>query len=198
MLIVALSKTPGEPDLDFVDVERGLLERAFPAAGHTLIEGPDATRAAVKDALRGHNLAHFSCHGGQRLEDPSQGGVMLQDGMLTVADLADERHRGEFVYLSACQTALGGVFVPDEAITLATALQYAGWRHVIATLWIVWDRAAADISSDVYNDIVRANRLEPQLAAEALHHAARSERQRQHNAGQHHPRAWAPFVHAGP
>jgi CHAT domain-containing protein len=51
---------------------------------------------------------------------------------------ADE-HQGEFVFLSACKTAIGGVHILDEAITLAAALQHAGWRHVIATLWSVLD-----------------------------------------------------------
>lgn len=61
---------------------------------------------------------------------------------MTVAELANDRYRGEFAFLSACKTAVGGVQTPDEAITLAAALQYTGWRHVIGTLWTVWDQSA--------------------------------------------------------
>ncbi len=32
-----------------------------------------------------------------------------------------------------------GIRVPDEAITLAAALQIAGYQHVIATLWQISD-----------------------------------------------------------
>jgi CHAT domain-containing protein len=46
------------------------------------------------------------------------------------------------------------VYILDEAITLAAALHYAGWRHVIATLWSVSDIAAAEVAEDVYSQLV--------------------------------------------
>lgn len=119
---------------------------------------------------------------------------MLYDGMLTVIDLTADEHPGEFVFLSACKTAIGGIHILDEAITLAAALQYAGWRHVIATLWSVMDVAAADVAEDVYSQLADGGELHLQHAAEALHHAIR----RQRDATPDRPSRWVPFLHHGP
>jgi CHAT domain len=194
LLMVALRHTPGMSELIQVDRERDILSRVTPTTGCALLEGPAATREAVKDALARHAWAHFSCHGGQDLANPSRGGLWLHDGTLTIADLAADRHHGELAFLSACQTATGGVRAPDEAITLAAALQYVGWRHVIATLWSVWDKAAADITECFYNHVVENGEPHPERAAEALHWAVRQQRQ----AAPDQPSRWAPFVHLGP
>ena len=45
----------------------------------------------------------------------------------------------EFVYLSACHTAVGDEESPDEVIHLASAMQFAGFRSVIGTMWQVDD-----------------------------------------------------------
>jgi CHAT domain-containing protein len=161
---------------------------------HTLIKGPAATHDTIRAQLRKHAWAHFSCHGDQQLDDPSQGGLLLYDGILTIAELANEQYSGEFAFLSACKTAVGGVQVPDEAISLAAALHYTGWRHVIGTLWSVEDDAAADITADVYHRLADNGEMRPHAAAQALHDAVR--RQRDATPGQ--PTIWAPFIHAGP
>lgn len=96
--------------------------------------------------------------------------------------------------MSACKTAAGGVANTDEAITLAAALQYSGWRHVIATLWTVRDDTAVKIAGDVYPRLVDRGRLDPAGSAEALHHAIR----RQRTLDRRRPSEWAPFVHIGP
>jgi CHAT domain-containing protein len=193
LLIVALRHTPGQPELPSVDRERDLLVRLFPSR-HALREGPAATRQAVRHELTRHAWAHFSCHGNQYPDDPSRGGLVLYDGMLTVIDLTADQHQGEFVFLSACKTAIGGVHILDEAITQAAALQHAGWRHVIATLWSVLDIAAAEVAEDVYRRLADGGELHPQHAAEALHHAIR----RQRNTSPERPSRWVPFLHHGP
>ena len=105
LLIVALRHTPGQPELPSVDHERDLLVRLLPSR-HTLREGPAATRQAVRHELTRHAWAHLSCHGTQYPDDPSRGGLLLYDGMLTVVDLTADDHQGEFVFLSACKTAI--------------------------------------------------------------------------------------------
>ncbi|MFI8515869.1 CHAT domain-containing protein [Streptomyces sp. NPDC085460] len=79
----------------------------------------------------------MACHSSQDCGEPSRAGLYLHDGVLTVAELATVRTEGpgERAYLSACATATGGVDAPDEAITLAHALQTTGYRQVVATLW---------------------------------------------------------------
>lgn len=101
--------------------------------------------------------------------------------------------RGDFAFLSACKTATGGVTLPDEAVTLAAALHYTGYRHVIGTLWSIHDETAATVAEVVYADLTSAGAFEPGRAAAALHAAMRGLR----DAGT--PLShWTPFTHTGP
>ena len=52
----------------------------------------------------------------------------------------------EFAFLGACETAVGGSRLPEEAINLAAGMQFAGYRHVIGTLWSVADTATARVA----------------------------------------------------
>ncbi|MFE6891499.1 CHAT domain-containing protein [Streptomyces sp. NPDC057694] len=191
MLAVGLPTTPGHAPLPQVDDELAALSTAVPAT--TVLRGADATRQAVRDALRAHRWAHLSCHGGQDLTRPSQGGVVLHDAVLTVADLRSDRFaHGDFVFLSACQTALGGAGVPDEAVAVTSAFQYAGWRQIVGTLWSVGATTAAEVTAHLYATLARDGALDTTGAAQALYEAVRELRR----AG-HPPRVWAPFVHSG-
>ncbi len=194
MLFVGLADTPDQPPLPNVERERKALEELLPADGHTFLVGPQATRAAVLDELVTHAWVHFACHGSQNLQDPSRGGLHMYDGMVTVTDVSARQYRGEFAYLSGCKTAVGGVNLPDEAITLAAAMHYTGYRHVIATLWSVLDRQAAQVAEAVYSRLVRDQRLDAGNAAEALHHAVRALRAEHLDQ----PSIWTPFAHTGP
>ncbi|QFZ20596.1 CHAT domain-containing protein [Saccharothrix syringae] len=191
MLVVALPEREGQPPLPAVNRERDLLTRLF--ADRTLLEGADATWDAVRAALPGHGWVHFSCHGGQDLARPSSGGLLLHDRVLTVGDIGAARYQGEFVFLSACKTAMGGFRLADEAITLTAALHYTGYRHVVGTLWSVYDTTAATVAESVYTELTASGRFEPERSARALHDAVRAVR-----AAGGPPSAWMPFTHTGP
>jgi CHAT domain-containing protein len=193
MLFVGMPETPDQPPLLNVRKEAELLDGLLGERCTSLV-GERATREAVLTNLLDHGWVHFACHGEQNLGDPSQGGVLVQDGSLTVTDLSAQRHRGELAYLSGCKTAVGGVNLPDEAITLAAALHYTGYRHVIATLWTVGDEAAAEVATDVYRVIAPDGVLRADRAATALHHAVR----RLRDGRADRPSLWTPFAHTGP
>jgi len=193
MLFVGMPETPRQPHLPNVRREEELVTRLLGGRCTALID-EQATRDRVLAGLPDHGWAHFACHGEQNLVDPSKGGLLVHDGPLTVTDLSSQRYRGEFAYLSGCKTAVGGVNLPDEAITLAAALHYTGYRHVIATLWSVWDDDAAQVAEDVYTAMVSDGVLHGERAAEALHHAVRSLRAAK--PGQ--LSVWTPFAHTGP
>jgi hypothetical protein len=192
MLIVALPDTPGQVPLPNVARERRLLTTLF-GDRHTLLEGPAATWAAVREQLPRHGWVHFSCHGDQDLADPSRGGILLHDRLLTIAEISEGRYHGDFAFLSACKTATGGVTLPDEAITLAAALHYTGYRHVIGTLWSIHDETAATVAEAVYAGLTSAGTFEPGQAAGALHMAIRYLREAGKPLSQ-----WTPFTHTGP
>ena len=198
LLVVALPHTPGQSPLPGADAERSTLAGLFGQAYTELVDGA-ATRATVIAGLRHHRWLHASCHGTQNMNDPAAGGLIPHDwqtaGLVGIGDLTDSTQAGgEFAFLSACKTATGGGINLDESINIATAMQYAGWRHVIGTLWSVWDHAAATVTAGVYPALVHDGALDPTHAAHALHHTVRRLRDKHPDR----PGNWAPFIHTGP
>lgn len=194
LLVVAVGDAPGQPPLPGVTRERDTLIKLFPGSAHTLLEGPTATAATVVDEMARHRSVHFACHADQDLLDPSQGGLHLHDGKLTIETMSRLSHSAEFVGLSACQTATGGIELLNEVITLAAALHYTGCRHVVASLWSVEDSVSADVFAGVYRRSRVAGQFRPEFTAGALHAAVLAQR----DEAPHRPTAWAPFVHLGP
>lgn len=194
MLVVALPDTPGQPPLRHVTDERDLLTTLFPHDRHTLLQGKAATRTNVSRELPSHRYAHFSCHGDQNLTQPLQGGLLLYDGMLTFADVITGQYHGEYAFLSACKTATGGLKLADEVVTIASALHYTGYRHVIASSWSVLGSKAANLTEAVYADLTSDGAFKPERAAWALHRAVRQLR----DTHPDQPSAWMPFTHTGP
>ncbi|MGW2571657.1 CHAT domain-containing protein [Streptomyces sp. NPDC001537] len=194
LLIVALPETEGQPPLPNVARERDLLLDLVDPGQRTLLEGAAATREGVRRELAHHSWIHFSCHGDQDLRDPSRGGVLLNDGVLSIVDIVGTSRRADLTVLSACKTATGGVELVDEAMTLAAAMHYGGSRHVVGTLWSVYDPVAADVSAEVYRHVLRSGRLAAQDTARALHEAVGKVRREYPRD----PSTWIPFVHLGP
>ena len=193
MLVVAMPRTPGQVALPNAARERDHLRLLFPAPSSTVLSDAAATRDNVVDALASHRWIHFSCHGEQVMDAPADSCLLLADGPLTITRLIAEKPSGEFAFLSACKTAAGGVTLLNETITLASALHYAGYRHVIATLWSVLDAVAADLAAATYDALTVTGQFRPADAARALHSAVRQ--LRAEYPGQ--PSVWAPFVHIG-
>jgi hypothetical protein len=191
MLVVAPATDPPLPQ---TAAELDLLRSLFPSHRLTVVEGPDATRERILRELPHHRWAHFSCHGRQNLLDPSHGGLMLADGILTVADLGAGRFDGGFAFLSACMTATGGLRLADEVITLGAGLHYAGFRHVLATLWSVDAEVAYAFADQLFPELVENGRLAAARTAEAAGQAVR----RLRDAEPERPSRWAPFIHTGP
>ncbi|MGH3900929.1 MAG: CHAT domain-containing protein [Pseudonocardiaceae bacterium] len=194
MLLVTVKDVPGQPTLHAVDHERAVLQALMAPERCTPLEGPAATRDAVDRELPAHRWVHFSCHGDQNLAEPSLGGLLLHGSMLTVADITAREFHGDFAGLSACKTAVGGVDLLDEAITLAAALHYTGYRHVVASLWSVESTTSAEVFEALYGDLIQHGRLDSDNAALALHRAVRTIRGKSPDE----PRLWTPFTHTGP
>jgi CHAT domain-containing protein len=93
---------------------------------------------------------------------------MANDEALTLEDLLELRLKGiRLVTLSACETGLSGLELPDEVVNLPTGLLQAGVAGVAASLWTVADLSTMMLISYFY-DLWRIKKLEP---AQALRQA---------------------------
>jgi len=159
------------------------------------LNGPTATLERVRAELADHRIFHFGGHAVQDPHQPWDTGLRLVDGQLTVSDLARcQPAAGALAFLAACQTATAGVTLPDENISLISAMQCAGYQQVIGTLWPVRDVPAAFVTRRVYRHIVHDDHVDLSTTAIALRHAVQRLRRRHPNR----PGVWAPFVHVGP
>jgi CHAT domain-containing protein len=103
----------------------------YQQVGLTTVKGTSAMMQAA-------NIVHLACHGIQDNEDATQSGFCLGDGRLTISKLMELKLDGAFLaFLSACETAKGDKEQPDQAMHLAAAMLFSGFKSVIATMWYV-------------------------------------------------------------
>jgi CHAT domain-containing protein len=89
-------------------------------------------------AMQNANIVHLACHGIQDIENATESGFCLGDGRLSISRLMDLKIDGAFLaFLSACETARGDQFQPDQAMHLAAAMLFCGYANVVATMWYV-------------------------------------------------------------
>jgi CHAT domain-containing protein len=163
-------------------------------------------------------IFHFAGHGMSDLHDPSRSCLLLEDwksNPLTVADLRDRGTRDSFPflgYLSACSTGVSKVStLMDEGIHLVSALQLAGFRHVIGTLWAVYDDCCPDVARVVYEQL--QDDMTDVAVCQGLHRAIKLLRdnyiseladsrdgdrvKKTNSVAVERPLYWVPFVHFG-
>jgi hypothetical protein len=194
-LAVACERRPGYvtglPDLPGAVHEAGIV--GVFAADSAILAGAQATVRTVTDRLSGYSCAHFACHGGTTPD--GEAALFLTDGPLTTTrisrlDLGD----AHLAVLSACHTAMPDAAVPDEAGHLAAALQIAGFRQVVSTLWAIGEETAAAVAISFYAFLATpGGTLDPADAAAALHAAVGQLR----TESPYEPSKWAQFVHFG-
>jgi CHAT domain-containing protein len=96
------------------------------------------TVASTSECIKAANIMHIACHGIQDHEDATRSGFGLGDGRLSISDLMQlEIKTGFLAFLSACETAKGSKDQPDQAMHLAAAMLFVGFKSVIATMWSI-------------------------------------------------------------
>ncbi|KAI0318801.1 CHAT domain-containing protein [Amylostereum chailletii] len=159
------------------------------------LDDREATKHAVLTGMVSHNWIHLACHGKQDVQTPTQSALILADGSLPLIDIVKEHHEcAAFAFLSACQTATGDEKLSDEAVHLAAGMLMAGYRSVIGTMWSVLDKDAPVVARGVYEHLLRSEEMDETDAANALHHATMSLREK---VGEQAFLEWTPFIHLG-
>jgi len=203
MMAVAQPYTPGQKPLAYTRDEIRRIRRHVPQECLVAFEG--ALIEDVSAHLATSSIVHFACHGEQNDKNPLESALLLKDGRLQVTQImARQIPTGSLAFLSACQTATGDKYLPDEAIHLAACLLFAGFRGVVATMWPIHDSDGPEVADAFYEHLfetshsntVDSNSPHPYVdttkAAVALQLAVAKLRAK----GVPFKR-WAPFVHYG-
>ncbi|KAJ6538403.1 CHAT domain-containing protein, partial [Mycena sp. CBHHK59/15] len=156
--------------------------------------GDQATVEAVKLQLQDCSWVHLACHGQQNLHDPPRSCLQLYEGILDLETiLRMPLSHAEFVFLAACQTAMGDAELANESFHLGGGFIAAGFRGAIGTMWSMLDQDGPVLAEAIYSHLF-GNGKKPQAtnAAKALQLAVRKLR----DSGVSYER-WVPFIHIG-
>ena len=121
----------------------------------THLEGQDSCITRVGEELGKNEWVHLACHGIPNRERPFESAFALRDGHFTIECIIQcELQNAQFAFLSACQTTVGDEDSADEVMHLASAMQFAGFRSVIGTMWAVMDVVAPMVTSAFYDNMI--------------------------------------------
>jgi CHAT domain-containing protein len=172
------------------------------ASGYEVLEafGSAATRdLAVSDRLSRFRLIHFATHGFLDSDHPDLSRLALSeidgngrplDGNLLLQDLYSLHLQADLVVLSGCETGLGRDVRGEGFLGLTHGFLHAGASQVIASLWPVRDRAAAELMQRLYHAMLRDG-MRPAAALRAAQLEMRTQR------AWRDPYFWAAFVAQG-
>ncbi|KDQ58775.1 hypothetical protein JAAARDRAFT_34630 [Jaapia argillacea MUCL 33604] len=203
-LLLAQPSTPRLPPLPNTTHEIDMLSKLFTSEdllrirSDASLDFTDSNSSVsisdVVDKLSDISILHLACHGCHDRYDPLESGFALQDGMLTVDKLIKAKTPNAFfAFLSACETASGDLSRGDESISLASAMLYAGFQSVVATMWPMGDSDGPVIAQHVYSKLLQAGGvINPAVIAFAVDEGVRSLQDRGIA-----PSRWAPYVHMG-
>jgi CHAT domain-containing protein len=117
------------------------------------------------------------------------------NGILNAEEIAGLNLQGtEWAVLSACDTGLGQITAGEGVFGLRRALQIAGVRTIIMSLWSVEDRSTRDWMKALYEARLTKQLDTPDSVRAASVHVLEDRRKRGLST---HPFYWAAFVAAG-
>jgi CHAT domain-containing protein len=142
LLVVADPGPEAGVPLPDTRAEAGAARAAF--ADAVVLAGEDAVLDDVAREMTTAGVLHLGCHGAAVLNDPLRSHLLLAGGARLELDrILRMRLQARLVVLSACETSLPGIVLPDEVVSLPTGLVQAGAAGVLATMWITGDRDPA-------------------------------------------------------
>ncbi|WP_254507653.1 CHAT domain-containing protein [Anatilimnocola floriformis] len=166
-----------------------------------------ATEAAIRQHAPGKQIIHFACHGmadqsygnffGSLAIAPGRAGDSRDDGFLSMAEIYDLDLTGcELAILSACETNYGPQQKGEGVWALSRGFLVAGSRRVVASNWVVDDRAGATLISLFAGHLALAGKdSTARDYATALHKAKKEVRK---DERWQQPFYWSSLVLVGP
>jgi CHAT domain-containing protein len=190
-----------QPDASMIRAleEMKAVQRACSRA--TTLLGATATPSVVLDRLQDHRFVHIVCHGSLEPGKPFNSSFKLyQDKRLSLIDIVrSQLPNAEFAFLAACHTAeLTDESPVDEALHLAAAMQYCGFRSVVWTMWAMADTDGPDLAEKFYRSVFSGGKegvYYHERTAEALRDAVVKLRKKKRGAMS--LERWVNYVHYG-
>ena len=165
----------------------------------TTLIGATSTPIVVLERLRDHRFVHIVCHGLLEPGRPFDSSFKLYQGkLLSLLDIVrSQLPNAEFAFLAACHTAeLTDESPADEALHLAAAVQYCGFRSVVGTMWAMADTDGRDLAENFYKSVFSGGKrgvYHYERTAEALRDAVVILRRKKRMSLER----WVNYVHYG-
>lgn len=156
-----------------------------------LFEGSEASKVAFLKSLGKFKVHHLAMHSEVDEEDYEQSSLLFANNeKLYFHELYALNFPSEMVVLSACNTGLGKYLNGEGVMSLARALNYAGVRSSVASLWQVPDKESAELMTLFYEYLSKGKPRD-----EALMLAKKTFVERY--PMKTHPYYWAGFILSG-
>jgi CHAT domain-containing protein len=124
-----------------------------------------ATVADVLAAMDGAALVHVAAHGTFRADSPLFSSLLLDDGPLTLYDLARLRRGPRRLVLSSCDSGVVAPVGADEILGLASSLLPLGTTGIVASVVPVDDAAVVPLMVALHRELRMGARLAEALRA---------------------------------
>lgn len=189
------------PPLRFAKYEVNAAMALFRGTGATAFSGKQATETNFRRLAESGELGRYqriliSAHGRFSSKRPASNAILLApdgstvetDGVMSVADWISMPLNTDLIVLSACDTARGPLVAGEGLIGFSYALNIAGNRDLLATLWPVNDRYTAEFVVEFLQRVKQG-----MGHAAALAHTKRQFAQNV-DARRSSPHVWSAFV----
>lgn len=161
-VLVAMQAPPGlgpSEDLPVAKAEVEMVEKLCPSLSlHPII--PPKRSDDVLEHLKGCKIFHFAGYGDLDQKEPSKSYLLLDDRNiepLTLGDLRESRLQENPPFLAYLSVRFFWATKPaslsDESIHLVSAIQSAGFRHVIGTFCEVSDKHCVHVATCFYETL---------------------------------------------
>ena len=164
----------------------------------SLLDGAAATLRGFYEAAARASTIHLASHASANAADPDYSYIVLRDSTGAGASRVFAQALGalplaaDLLFLSACETGDGRVYLGRGVTSLANVFRDAGVATVVNTLWRIDDHQAATIVAAFYERL-----LTDGLAVD--HALAEAQRAHLRDAGSQllHPYYWASYATTG-
>jgi CHAT domain-containing protein/tetratricopeptide (TPR) repeat protein len=165
--LVALADPSGDLPAAHREVEE--IATLFPSGTSVLAIGARADRDFLRRHARRATHLHLACHAAGGLFDATEAAILLASGPLAVSDVTGLGGLAtRLVVVSACQSAQVSVAgLPEEVLSIATAMLASGSACAIASLWPVDDLATATLMTRLYTEILVHGQRPPEALRRA-------------------------------